>query len=191
MQLSEILENRPDAQDMAAGDYTPSVEYGGGDLAESFQTIAQTIKMDLGLRVATVDFGGWDTHEDQRYEFDELVATLSENLMAFWKDLGNAQERVNVVVMSEFGRRLRSNTSGGTDHGYGNAMMVLGADVKGGKMFGEWPGLSNDALDDRADLAITTDYRHVLAEIMTGHMQSENTDILFPDFRPRTLGLFG
>ena len=191
VQLSEILENRPDAQDMAAGDYTPSVEYGGGDLAESFKTIAQTIKMDLGLRVATVDFGGWDTHEDQRYEFDELVATLSENLMAFWKDLGNAQERVNVVVMSEFGRRLRSNTSGGTDHGYGNAMMVLGADVKGGKMFGEWPGLSNDALDDGTDLAITTDYRHVLAEIMTGHMRTKNTDILFPDFRPRTLGLFG
>ena len=109
-------------------------------------------------------------------------------LMAFWRDLGTEAERVNVVVMSEFGRRLRANSSGGTDHGYGNAMMVLGAGVKGGQMLGQWPGLANDALDDRADLAITTDYRHILAEIMGQHMQATNSDALFPSFTPESIG---
>lgn len=93
--------------------------------------------------------------------------------------------------MSEFGRRLRANTSAGTDHGYGNAMMVLGAGVKDGQMLGEWPGLKNDALDDRADLAITTDYRHVLAEVMGQHMVAENIATLFPGFAAEPLGLYG
>ena len=88
--------------------------------------------------------------------------------MAFWRDLGALQQDVSVVVMSEFGRRLRSNSAGGTDHGRGNVMMVLGPQAKGGRMVGRWPGLANEALEEGADLAVVTDYRTVLAEVLTG-----------------------
>ena len=191
VQLSTTLQGRIIGADGEAKDYVPGVDYPGNPLAGSFMTIARAIKLDLGLRVATLDFGGWDTHEDQAGIFAENVNALSSSLQAFWRDLGNEAERVNVVVMSEFGRRLRANTSAGTDHGYGNAMMVLGAGVKGGQMLGEWPGLANDALDDRADLAITTDYRHVLAGVMRQHMRADNISALFPDFTPEPMGLYG
>jgi len=190
VQLSSTLQGRITDSDGEVLDYTPSVDYPESDLADSFKTIARAIKLDLGVRVVTLDFGGWDTHQDQSSTFGGSVNALSSGLQAFWRDLGNEAERVNVVVMSEFGRRLRANTSGGTDHGFGNAMMVLGARVKGGHMLGAWPGLANDALDDRADLAITTDYRHVLAGVMQHHMQADNIAALFPDFRPEAVGLY-
>lgn len=189
--LSETLERRLiDPETGGFGTYKPSVEYPAGYLTDNLMTVARAIKLDLGLRVATVDFGGWDTHDDQANDFANQTATLSGSLMAFWRDLGDAREHTTVVVMSEFGRRLRANTSGGTDHGYGNAMMVLGGNVAGGQMLGEWPGLNNDALDDGADLAITTDYRHVLAEVMSRHMGADNLGLLFPDFTPETRGVF-
>lgn len=189
--LSETLERQLiDPETGGFGTYEPSVEYPANYLADNLMTVARTIKLDLGLRVATVDFGGWDTHDDQANDFANQTANLSDSLMAFWRDLGDAREHTTVVVMSEFGRRLRSNTSGGTDHGYGNAMMVLGGNVAGGQMLGEWPGLNNDALDDGADLAITTDYRHVLAEVMSRHMGANNLGLLFPEFTPETRGVF-
>jgi uncharacterized protein (DUF1501 family) len=159
------------------------------ELASSLRTVARAIKLDLGLKIASVDFGGWDTHVDQEYEFPQLVGALSQALMAFWRDLGPLQERVTVVTMSEFGRRLKSNESGGTDHGHGNAMMVLGGAVKGGRMYGDWPGLENDALDLGADLAITTDYRDVLADVMEGHMGFADHAALFPGFQRAGLGI--
>jgi uncharacterized protein (DUF1501 family) len=111
--------------------------------------------------------------------------------MAFWRDLGPLQQDVSVVVMSEFGRRLRSNTGGGTDHGRGNVMMVLGPQAKGGRMVGHWPGLANDALEEGADLAVVTDYRAVLAELLTGHMRLADPAAVFPGFSPAALGLWG
>ncbi len=191
IQLSDTLQSR--IIDTVTGDvraYVPLGDYPDDYLSNSFKTIARSIKLDLGLRVATLDFGGWDTHIAQENDFAAQLRMLSSNLMAFWRDLGEAQSRVNVVIMSEFGRRLRSNTSGGTDHGFGNAMMVMGAGVKGGKMYGEWPGLENDALDDGADLDITTDYRHVLSEVMTHHMGFGDIERLFPEFTPEMLGIF-
>ncbi len=163
--------------------YQAAAEYPNDNpLAEQLKSVAQAIKLDLGLRVATVDFGGWDTHVDQSGQFATLTSQLSSGLMAFWKDLGKVQESVNVIVMSEFGRRLKSNESGGTDHGHGNVMMMLGSNVKGGKIYGTWPGLDNDALDEGADLAITTDYRTVLAEMVTGHLRSADAARIFPGF---------
>ncbi len=191
VQLSSTLQGRIVDRDGEVKGYIPSVDYPEADLAGSFKTIARAIKLDLGVRIATVDFGGWDTHQDQADSFGGNVDELSSSLQAFWRDLGNEAERVNVVVMSEFGRRLRANTSGGTDHGYGNAMMVLGAGVKGGQMLGDWPGLANDALDDRADLAITTDYRHVLAAVMQQHMRADDINALFPAFTPEPMGIYG
>ncbi|MEQ1771095.1 MAG: DUF1501 domain-containing protein [Devosia sp.] len=188
--LSDVIETRValDA-DGNLRPYAPEYDYPeNNSLAPSLKTVAQSIKLDLGLRVATVDYGGWDTHVDQGGQFGRLVNELSTALMAFWRDLGKQQERVSVVVMSEFGRRLKANESGGTDHGHGNVMLALGAPIKGGAMYGRWPGLDNDSLDSGADLAITTDYRHVLAELMAGHMKFGDTATLFPSFASERVG---
>jgi uncharacterized protein (DUF1501 family) len=171
--------------------YEPSVPYPEGNpLAAPLMTVAQAIKEDLGLRMATVDAPGWDTHVGQEGEFGQLVTGLSEAVMAFWRDLGPAQQDVSVVVMSEFGRRLRSNTGGGTDHGRGNVMMVLGPQSKGGRMVGQWPGLTNEALEEGADLAVVTDYRAVLAELLNRHMGLQETSTVFPGFTAAPLGLW-
>ena len=190
LSLSEAIEARvalDENGNMRA--YAPSVEYPKDNpLAGSLKTVAQTIKLDLGLRVSTVDFGNWDTHVNQAGQFADQVNILSSALLAFWRDLGDHRDHVSVVVMSEFGRRLKSNESGGTDHGHGNAMMMLGAKVKGGRMYGDWPGLANADLDEGADLAITTDYRSVLAEMMAGHMGFADTAALFPGFEGTSIG---
>ncbi len=162
----------------------------GNPLSQPLMTVAQSIKENLGLRVATVDVPGWDTHADQRGTFNALTRQLSEGLMAFWRDLGELQQDVSVVVMSEFGRRLRSNTAGGTDHGRGNVMMVLGPQARGGRMLGRWPGLSHETLEEGADLAVVTDYRTVLAELLTGHMGMADTASVFPGFSAAPVGLW-
>lgn len=152
-----------------------------------FQTLAQLIREGHGIRMAMVDSLGWDTHEDQIHHFPRLVGGLSSSLAAFYRDLGRHRKNVTVVVMSEFGRRLRCNRSFGTDHGYGNTMMVLGEQVRGGRMYGRWPGLSQDALDRGVDLAITTDYRSVLGEVLRQKLGVQKLDRIFPgftDFRP-------
>ena len=109
--------------------------YKEDDFGKSMKNLAQLIKLDIGVHVSTVDFGGWDTHEYQAYRFPDLVKSLSQNLHAFYNDVNKYQNRVTVLVMSEFGRRVKSNKSNGTDHGFGNAMLALGGNVKGGKIF--------------------------------------------------------
>jgi uncharacterized protein (DUF1501 family) len=169
---------------------SPKAEYPENGLAERLRTVAQTIKLGLGMRVATVDFGGWDTHVDQGGQIGGLMDEFATALAAFWRDLGPMAEQVTIVGMSEFGRRLKSNESGGTDHGHGNAMFVLGTDVLGGRMHGKWPGLENEVLDTGADLAITTDYRDVLAEILTRRMGVADASGIFPDHAVAERGLF-
>ena len=162
------------------------------DLSNSMQTLAKLIRSDCGVRVATVDHLGWDTHEAQALHFPRLVRTLSQTLTAFYQDLGERQKDVTILVMSEFGRRLRANKSNGTDHGHGNMMMVLGKGVRGGRMYGEWPGLEQSRLDKGVDLAITTDYRSVIGEILTERMGLQSLDAVFPGFSmPDKQGLFG
>ena len=171
--------------------YHPDFPYPEGNpLSQPLMTVAQTIKLGLGTRIATVDFPGWDTHVRQAGPFGELVGQLSSALMAFWRDLASLQQDVSVVVMSEFGRRLRANASGGTDHGRGNVMMVLGPQARGGRMLGRWPGLANDRLEEGADLAVTTDYRAVLSEILVRHMATPDIAAIFPDFAAKPPGLW-
>lgn len=191
--LSEAIETRA-ALDSNGNlkPYDASVTYPQNNpMAEQLKTVAHAIKLDLGLRVSTVDFGGWDTHVNQKHEIGRQIGHLSSALMAFWKDLGNRRDDVSVVVMSEFGRRLKSNELGGTDHGHGNVMFALGAKVKGGHMYGDWPGLRNDALDEGADLAITTDYRSVLAEMVSSHMKFFDVQKVFPGFDGKMAGYIG
>jgi uncharacterized protein (DUF1501 family) len=165
--------------------------YEESEIARSLKSVAQLIKMDLGLRVATVDLGGWDTHEYQPGPFPALVGQLSNALVAFYSDLSRYHGRLTVVVMSEFGRRLKANQSNGTDHGHGGAMMLLGGGVAGGRILGRWPGLATEQLDCGADLAVTTDYRAVVSELLTARYGLANPAAVFPGFAPaEPLGLF-
>lgn len=192
LHLSEMIGQRLWSEaDQALLTYAPTVPYPENPLTPSLMTVAQAIKQDMGLRVATVDFGSWDTHVAQMGQFAEMAGWLAGSVMAFWRDLGALQQDVSVVVMSEFGRRLRSNTAGGTDHGRGNVMFVLGPQARGGRMVGRWPGLAHDALDEGADLAVVTDYRAVLSEILTGHMGLTDAGSVFPGFSAAPLGLLG
>ena len=194
LELSRSLSGRiwSDAEG-AVRPYAPDVAYPTDNpISAPLMTIAQTLKLGMGTRVATVDVPGWDTHVRQSGDFGNQVKWLSEGMMAFWRDLGALQQDTSVVVMSEFGRRLRSNASGGTDHGRGNVMMVLGPQARGGRMLGRWLGLTNEVLEEGADLAVTTDYRTVLAELMSGHMKAGDLSTVFPGFvPPAPLGLWG
>jgi uncharacterized protein (DUF1501 family) len=191
--LSDMIGSRLWSEEAGAmRAYAPAVAYPEDNpVSAPLMTVAQTIKEDLGLRVATVDVPGWDTHVAQAGQFVQLTGWLSDAVMAFWRDLGPLQQDVSVVVMSEFGRRLRSNTGGGTDHGRGNVMLVLGPQARGGRMVGPWPGLAHDALEEGADLAVVTDYRAVLAELLTGHMRLPDPAAVFPGLSPQKLGLWG
>jgi uncharacterized protein (DUF1501 family) len=171
-------------------DYKPEkgVSYDDtGDLGENLSNLAQIAKMDAGLRVATVDYDGWDTHESQEYRFGELVEEFSRALHTFYNDMSRFHSKLTVVVHTEFGRRLKSNQSEGTDHGYGGVHMVLGQGIKGGKLYGEWLGLGNEQLDEGADLAITTDYRTVLHEVLTKRAGLKDTTNIFPGFETKSL----
>jgi uncharacterized protein (DUF1501 family) len=162
------------------------------ELGRPLKTLAQLIKMDLGLQAATVDLGGWDTHEYQPGRFRNQVERLSQGLGAFYNDMARYQDRLVVVVVTEFGRRLRSNRSNGTDHGRGSVMMVLGGKVAGGGIYGRWPGLKSDQLEEGVDLAVVNDYRQSLAEVI-GHWRGPQfASGVFPGFASTgKLGLFG
>ncbi len=161
------------------------------DLARPLRTAAQLIKMELGLAAVTLDFGGWDTHESQPPAFRSLVERLSNGLAAFWNDTTPYHDRLVVVVLSEFGRRLRNNKSNGTDHGRGGIMAVLGGKVAGGRCHGPWPGLKTERLEEGVDLAVATDYRRVLAEVLDHH-KGVKSGSWFPGYEfPGGLGLFG
>ena len=175
------------------GDYVPGngAVYPGGGFGRNLQTVAQVIRMQLGLRVATVDLGGWDTHEYQGDDgsgyFHDHLDELGRGLEAFFTDLSNDAgtdhtQRVTVVVMSEFGRSFQENASHGTDHGHGNVMFVLGGKVNGGKVHGQWPGLGVEQLYDQRDLDITTDYRRVLSEILIRRLGNPKLGAVFPGY---------
>jgi uncharacterized protein (DUF1501 family) len=166
--------------------YTTAVKtYPGGGFGDALKTVAQIIKLDLGLRVATVDLGGWDHHENEGVnggQFANLAATLSRGLYSFYKDMAGYESRITVLVMSEFGRRLGMNASGGTDHGHGNIMLALGGKVNGGRMFGRWPGLQD--LDQGQDLKVTTDFRKVLGEAVVRVLGNDKLGTVFPGITP-------
>jgi uncharacterized protein (DUF1501 family) len=181
------------------GDYAPpaGITYPTTSLGDTFKSIAQLIRLDLGLQGATVDLGGWDTHESQANgnnpatgNYADLVASLSGTLHAFWNDLSAYRSRITVVVMSEFGRRLRENDNRGTDHGHGGVMLVLSDAITEKKVFGTWPGLASEELFESVDLAVTTDYRTILAEIMSARLGVSNPAALLPGFAyPGPLGM--
>jgi uncharacterized protein (DUF1501 family) len=164
----------------AAGAHYPQSRFG-----DSLRQLAQLMKANVGVQVAFADIGGWDHHVNEGNTQGQLANVLrdfSHCLNAFWMDLGSLAEDTVVITLSEFGRTVRENGNGGTDHGHGNAMFVMGGRVKGGKVYGRWPGLDPCHLYERRDLAATTDFRQVLSEAVNGHLGNHNLSSVFPGF---------
>ncbi len=163
----------------------PGADYPKGRFGDSLRQLAQLIKADLGVQVAFADIGGWDHHVNEGATEGQIANVLrdfSQSLAAFWTDLGDLGEDTVVVTMSEFGRTARENGNRGTDHGHANVMFVLGGPVKGGKVYGRWPGLNQSQLYEGRDLALTTDFRQVLGEALVRHMGNKNLNEVFPGY---------
>ncbi|TDR37374.1 uncharacterized protein (DUF1501 family) [Tahibacter aquaticus] len=165
-------------------------DYPATTFGRQLQQVAQLIKADVGLEAAAVDIGGWDHHNDELRLLAPLLDEFARGLAALRTDLGPLMSKVCLVSMSEFGRRAYENASGGTDHGTGNCLFVLGGGVAGGRVYADWPGL-RDADLVRGDLAITTDYRSVLAEMLRKRRGETALAQVFPGFAgTMELGIF-
>ncbi len=178
--------------------YTPAAgaNYGNNRFGRSLQQIAQLVKANVGVEVAFADIGGWDTHVNEtggqptNGQLANQLTQFGQALAAFYQDLGDRMEDVTVVTMSEFGRTVKENGDRGTDHGHANVMFVLGGDVRGGKVYGDWPGLAEEQLYEGRDLALTTDFRDVLGELVARHLGNANLGSVFPGYgTPKFRGL--
>ena len=167
--------------------HSPLSTYPNTEFGLALKQTAMLIKAEVGLEVSAIDLGGWDTHFAQGSStgiMPNLMKDLAEGLAAFHADMAEYQNQLTTVTMSEFGRRASENGSLGTDHGHGSMMMVLGGNVDGGKVHGQWPGLAEGQLIGPGDLAVTTDYRDVLSEILTKRLNNPATNEIFPDYQP-------
>lgn len=175
--------------------YQPSAgTYPTSDLGAGMRQVAFLLKAGVGLEVAFLDKGGWDTHVAQGASTGwqaGLLADVAGSIRAFSDDMGDRMKKTTVVVMTEFGRRAYENSGLGTDHGRASIMFVLGGATKGGKVYGKWPGLEEKSLEGPGDLHVTTDYRSVLAEVLRKRMNLSDISPVFPDFEAAELGLTG
>ena len=174
--------------------YKPSQEakYPTSSFGGSLKQIAQLIKMDVGLEVAFAESGGWDTHFNQgtgKGVFFRNAQDLSNSIAAFWNDLGLLQDNVTLMTMTEFGRTVKQNGTGGTDHGRASCMFILGNNVQGGKVHGNVQPLAPENLEDGRDLAVTTDFRSIFSEVADKHLQLQNDKILFPEWTGNKIGV--
>lgn len=174
--------------------YRPAagVEYPRSPLGDSLRQIAFLIKSNVGLEVAFAESGGWDTHVNQGVttgSFARRAADLAQAISAFWTDLGTYRDDVLVMTMTEFGRTVAENGSGGTDHGHGSCLFVLGNQVAGGRVYGDFPGLGTKDLYEGRDLPVTTDFRSVFASVAEGHLGIRDDGTLFPGWEGPRLPL--
>jgi len=152
-----------------------------GEFGRRLQQVARLIKANVGVEVAFVDMDGWDHHANEMGQLTNMLREFGTSLAAFSRDLGDKMADTAIVTMSEFGRTAAENGNGGTDHGHGSVMMVLGGPVRGGAMYGTWPGLEPEQLFEQRDLAVTTDFRDVLGELVREHL-GQKTDLVFPGY---------
>jgi uncharacterized protein (DUF1501 family) len=171
--------------------YTPGdgAKYPAGPFGQSMQQIAQLIKSDVGVEMAFADIRNWDHHVNEPAQLTNRLTEFGQGLAAFWRDMGERMADIAVVTMSEFGRTAHENGNRGTDHGHANCMFVMGGAVKGGQVYGKWPGLEKEQLYEGRDLALTTDFRDVLGEMVGTHLGNPTLDGVFPGYRPKPLGL--
>jgi uncharacterized protein (DUF1501 family) len=168
--------------------------YPNSQFGNRLRQIAQLIKADVGVEVAFADVGGWDTHVNQGASNGQLAQRfddLARSIAALVTDLGDRMTDVTIMTMSEFGRTVRQNGNGGTDHGHASALFVIGGDVKGGKVHGKWPGLEPEQLYEGRDLALTTDFRSVFSEVAARHLGAAKLEALFPGFSAPRSGWLG
>src|ERR1051326_392292 len=159
--------------------------YGKSRLGQNLQQIGQLLKADIGTEVLFVDCGGWDNHVNEggtQGQLANLLKDLGQSMAAFRQDMGDRMENIVFVTMSEFGRTAKENGNRGTDHGHANCMFVLGGNVLGGRVYGRWPGLNEGQLNEGRDLALTTDFRNVLGEILQKHNGVRDLAPVFPGF---------
>ncbi len=156
--------------------------YPRGRFGDSMRQIAQLIKADVGVEVAFADIGDWDHHVNEAPRLTGRLTEFGDGLAAFYQDLGDKMEDVVLVTMSEFGRTAKENGNRGTDHGHANAMFVMGGPVKGGKVYGKWPGMAPEQLYEQRDLALTTDFRDVLSEAVCQHLGNRSIKPVFPNY---------
>ncbi len=174
------------AADPAQYEPTAGAEYPNSEFGNNMRQIAQLLKANLGVEAAFTDVSGWDTHQNQgavEGQLSNRLRDFSDSIAAFWRDLGDRAEDVTLVTMSEFGRTARQNGTGGTDHGHANVMFVLGGRVLGGSVSGRWPGLAEHQLNEGRDLAVTTDFRAVLGEVVSKSIGASNFELVFPGAR--------
>jgi uncharacterized protein (DUF1501 family) len=177
--------------------YTPAAgaQYPRAPLGDSLKQIAQLIKADVGMEMAFADITNWDHHVQEvgqtaaEGKLADLLRTFGQALNAFWTDMGDRMADIAVVTMSEFGRTAKENGNRGTDHGHANCMFVMGGDVKGGKVYGKWPGMQPHQLYEGRDLALTSDFRDVLGELVSRHSGNPSLQGVFPGYNPKFLGL--
>ena len=189
MDVLSRLRRTPSRRGRSSGPGT----YPRSPLGSSLSQIAQLIKADVGLEIAFAESGGWDTHVRQGAltgSFANRGRDLAQSIAAFWNDLGDRQDDVVLMTMTEFGRTAAENGSAGTDHGHASALFVLGNSVDGGKVHGRFPGLSEGDLYEGRDLAVTTDFRSVFASVAQGHLGVDNLGEVFPDWRAKPMKLF-
>ncbi len=154
--------------------------------SQGFFQLARIIKAKAGLKVGFVDIGGWDDHVQEENRLQKGLADLGGAIAAFYRDLGDQANDVLLVSMTEFGRTLVENGNRGTDHGHASVMMLFGGGVKGGKVYGRWPGLEPENLFENRDLQVTTDFRQVLSEALSGHLGIQDQTQIFPAFQAGT-----
>jgi uncharacterized protein (DUF1501 family) len=179
-------------QSLQKQSYTPAdgARYPNGRLGISLRQIAQLVKANVGLEVAFTDVPGWDTHVNEAPQLTRLLADFGDALAAFYQDLGDRMADVSVVTMSEFGRTARENGNRGTDHGHANVMFAFGGEIRGGKVYGDWPGLADEQLYENRDLNLTTDFRDVLGELVVRHLGNREITAVFPGYEtPKFRGL--
>jgi uncharacterized protein (DUF1501 family) len=169
------------------GRYQPAngAEYPRGPFGQALRQIAQLAKADVGLEIAFAEIGGWDTHVNQGSVRGQLANRLDDfarGIAALAADLGDRLEDTVVLTMSEFGRAVQENGGGGTDHGHGNVMLAIGGGVRGGRVYGRWPGLAIEQRYEGRDLAVTTDFRDVFGEIVVRHMGVADPAPIFPGY---------
>jgi uncharacterized protein (DUF1501 family) len=160
-------------------------DYPKSPLGQRLQQVAVMLKAKIGTEVVFVDCGGWDNHVNEggvQGQLSNLLKDLGQALAAFHQDMGDRMGEVVVVTMSEFGRTAKENGNRGTDHGHANCMFVMGGDVKGGQVYGKWPGLENHQLNEGRDLMLTTDFRTVVGEILAKHNGVKQLNAVFPGF---------
>jgi uncharacterized protein (DUF1501 family) len=178
------------------GQYQPAegVTYPRGRFGESLRQVAQLVKSDIGLEVAFTDLGGWDTHTNQGAAQGQLALRLTDfaqGISALYADLKSRADEVVILTMTEFGRTARENGNRGTDHGHASVMFVMGGSVRGGKVYGRWPGLKTDQLNEGRDLALTTDFRDLFAEVAKKHLAAKNLNTIFPGYQIKEASFAG